>query len=497
MAFYGGTYGTGRGVGVASDSTMKSTPFLVWEGYTQYGYRENSDNNRGQFFNKITFPVFEGDLSARFHYAARTWGDPGWLIINQIKAGIVNRRDAVNLTDRGDTEMADVVLNYSPKDGEAGLHGSLYYTYHWHAAGRTFPPSPQSRRDSYDNCFGWKLLYNYQPFDKLSLVIGNDLRYDDVKQNQWNTLQYYTIIKQTQAYDFNQFNTGFFAQGQYKPFSFFKLIGGLRYDIFDIDVDNKLFPKNSGDASPDIWSPKVGLVITPYKDINIFANRARGFSSPAVTQLSPSSATQNANFNLGLSKLDTWDVGCNALLLNRLYVSFDYFNTLLQGEQWLNPTTASYDNLGTSKRTGIEVEARIFLTKELTLYGNWTDVRARLKNPQAAGEYYISGIPEDQAVVGLEFQKPLSGNDQQIGFDFYYLRIGRKPVNAAGTLIGSQFDRYMSRITYQYKKWTTTVDMAFTPREYASDIYTTSSNQIAYTPYPEWEVIAGIRYQFK
>ena len=499
---YGGTYGTGRGVGVLSDSSWSKslgniTPFLVWEGYTRDGYRINEKYQRGQFFNKVTFPLWQGELSTRFHYVARTWGNSGMLQIDQIKGGIISRKSAVNAGDRGAREMADVVLNYAPKGGEAGFHGTLYYAYHSHEYGTTSSiGATPTRLNAFENYFGWKLLYDYQPLDQLSLIFGNDLRYDDVEDKEWNTKNYYYIIKQKSSYNFQQFSTGFFAQGQYKPFPFFKLIGGVRYDMFNFEVDNKLFPQNSGKASPDIWSPKIGVVITPYKDINIFANKGRGFQSPDYKQLSPSSATQKANFDLGVSQLESWDVGINALLFKRLFVSFDYFDTRYQREQVLDPATLTYENLGASKRTGIEVEARIFLTNELTLFGSWADVRARLKNPQKAGAFYINHVPEDQATVGLEFKKALGGGDHQLGFDFYYLRIGRKPADTSATLIGSQFDQYNSKLTYRYKHWTASVDATFTPRRYSADRYGTSNNQITFAPWPLWDVLAGLRYQF-
>lgn len=501
VGFYGGTYGTGRGVGVISDpswseSLKNVTPFLVWEGFTREGYRTNNDYNRGQFFNKVTFPWLQGELSARGHYVARAWGDPGYLRIDQIKSGLFSRKSAVSEADRGDSEMANVVLNYRPKGGEEGFHSTLYYAYHGHNTGRTFPPSPQSRRDTFENLFGWKLLYDYRPFDQVSIVAGNDLRYDDVSQNQWNTIAYYNFLNQTRLYKFSQFSTGFFAQGQYKPFSFLKFVGGLRFDQYAITVDNELFPQNSGKANPNLLSPKIGVVLTPYKDINFFANKGRGFRSPGVQELSPASATQKRNFDMGLATLDTWDVGFNAFLFNRLYVSFDYYNTRYTGEQWLNPATATFDNLGTSKRSGIEVEARLYLTKELILYGSWASVRARLTNPQTPFAYYITGVPPNQSIVGFEFQKPFGGGDHQVGLDFYYLRISRVPATTDGTLIGSQFDRYQGKATYRYKKLTFSVDTAFTPRRYASDIYTTGSGQLAYTPWPLWEVLAGVKYQF-
>jgi outer membrane receptor protein involved in Fe transport len=494
---YGGTYETWRGVGVLSDSSMSITPFLVWEGYSRGGYRHNEDFQRGQFFNKVTFPVGQGYLSVRGHYATRTWWDGSYLSIAQMKAGIVNRRDARNLTDRGDSEMADFVVNYSPKGGEAGLHASLYFCYLWNATGRTFNVSPQARIDSAENYYGWKLMYDYRPFDKLSIVIGNDLRNDEGRKSNYQTVNYYSITKTTLSYSFSQFNTGFFVQGQYKPFSFLKIVGGGRYDIFNTGVNNNLNNVNSGSGSTDFWSPKIGLVITPYKDINIFANRGSGFASPDVSQMSPASATQRANFDMGVSQLETWDVGCNALLFKRLYISFDYYNTLNNKEQQFNNTTQTYDNLGSSKRTGFEVEAKIFLTKELTLYGNWAHVRGRLKSPATPGAFYITNLPPDQTVLGLEFQKPWAKGEQQIGLNAYWLRVGRKPINTSGTLIGSQLDRYFGKIFYRYKKWTFSLDATLTPRKYAGEYYyNPSGTEVQIIPLPTWDVLAGMKYQF-
>jgi len=501
LTLSGGTYASGQAVGVLSDSSwqlspLKFTPFLVWEGYTRQGYRLNQHYKRGQFFNKITFPLWGGDLSGRFHYVARTWGDPGYIRMDRIKAGLLTRRDSVNGADRGDSEMANVVFNYRPKGGEEGFHGDFWYAYHGHNTARTFPPSPQARRDTFQHYFGWKLLYDYRPFENFSILAGNDLRYDQVSQTQWNTISFYNFINQTRLYKFHQFSTGIFAQGQYKPFSFLKLVGGLRFDQFQVDIDNQLFPQNSGNASPNMWSPKVGFVITPYKDINIFANFGRGFRSPGVLEWSPASAVQRANYDMGLAKLETWDVGFNALLYDRLYFGFDYYNTLYTREQYLNPATATFENLGASKRTGIELEAKLFLTKELTLVGNYAAVRARLKNPLTPGAYYISGVPPDQSTVGIEYQKPWADGEQQVGLFFYYYRIARAPANTLGTIIGSQFDQYMWRATYQYKNWLASLNVTLTPRRFASDIYTVSQNQIAYTPWPMWEVFGGLKYRF-
>jgi outer membrane receptor protein involved in Fe transport len=499
---YGGTYDTYRGVGVISGSSWSKslwniTPFLVWEGYSRGGYRHNEGFQRGQFFNKFTTPVLGGDLSVRGHYAARAWRDAGYLNIAEMKAGTISRRNAKNPTDKGDSEMVDVVVNYSPPGGEEGLHASLYYCYLWNATGRTFYTFPQGRIDSGGNTYGWKLMYDYRPFKQLSLVFGNDLRSDVATKRAWQTIAYYFRIRPTQSWNFSQFNTGFFIQAQYQPFSFLKLTGGGRYDLFNTKVDNLLYPQNSGKGFTDAWSPKVGLVITPYKDINIYANYGTGFASPDPQQMSPASATQRANLDLGVSKLETWDVGFNALLFKRLYVDFNYYNTFNQKEQEFNAATLTYENLGASKREGFEVEAKIFLTKELTVYGNWAHVHARLKNPATPGAYYISQLPSNQSVVGVEFQKPWDEGNQEIGFNFYYLQVGPKPVNTRATTWGSQLDRYFFKLNYRYKKWTLSANAVVSPRKYASEYYyNPAGNEVEIIPVPAFEFLAGLKYQF-
>jgi len=502
LAGYGGTYDTFRGVGVLSDSTWNPTPFLVWEGYTRDGYRDNSDYQRGQFFNKLTMPVLDGDLSLRFHYAARRWGDPSPLFVSDVKAG-QSRRDTVDTTCRGGVENTDVVLNYSPKGGEEGFYGTLYFSHANYSRSTTYLPSPQYRYDDRRNDYGWKLMYNYQPFEQFSVIGGNDLRYTEVHYTTMYTKNLNTIISIDGAYDIKQLDTGFFIQAQYKPFKFLKFEGGLRYDYFNIDIYNRVNPLNSGIAKPTAFSPKIGVVITPYKDINIYANRAQGFRSPGAVEMSPNK--KKTDFNLHVATVETYDVGVNALLYERLYLSFDYYNTRMKDEVLQNNTTGLYENIGNTKRTGFDTEAKIFLTKELTIYGSFGDVRGRIKNPQKVGEYYITGLSRDVSTVGFEFLKSWGeetrkswGKENRVGVNFYYLRYSRATLTADGTKISPQYDQFLSKLSYGWRNWTASVDIIFTPREYSTESmgWNATYNSYTFWPQPRWDVLAGLKYQF-
>jgi len=499
LGAYGGTYGIGQAVGVLSNeswqfSPLKFTPFLVWEGYNRDGYRDNADYLRGQFFNKLTVPLLQGDLSLRIHYVARRFGDPSPLLVSEVQAGRPPT-DAVDPTDRGDIGYFNVVLNYSPTEEEKGFYGTLYFNNWQFTRGTTFRPSPQDRYDDRRNYLGWKLFYNFQPVEQFSLLVGNDLRYDDIKCLHIDTLKRYNILNWRKEYHIKQLNTAFFTQGQYKPFSFLKIIGGLRYDFFNIDVANKLNPVNSGVATPGIFSPKIGVVITPYKDINIYTNKGLGFRSPTANEMSP--VIGSKDFNLSIPQVDTWDVGINALVFDRLFFGFNYYDTKLQDEIWYNPATGLYQNIGDSVRSGFDLETKIFLTKELTLFGSYGYVRGRLKNPLVPGRYYIGGLSPNTSTVGFEYNKQFN-SDHRFGVDFYYVRYSRAPVTPDGTKIRPQYDQFLSRISYGYKNWTALMDVFFSPRKYSTESMGWSSayNTFTFWPKPSWEVQGGLKYEF-
>jgi outer membrane receptor protein involved in Fe transport len=490
-----GSYGTYQAVATISNKDWNPTPFLVWEGYNNDGYRVNSDYQRGQLFNKLTVPLWQGYLSTRLHYAARRLGEPSYIYVDDVKSGLLSRRSAANETDGGDLELFDFVMNYSPKDGEEGLYGTLYAATQNMSNAYTFPPWDQDKNSEIRTYGGWRLLYNYVPWDNFSLIVGNDTRYDDVKQANVTTQNYHQVLNFYEFYVTKQFNTAFYAQAQYKPVNSFKLVGGIRYDLFNIDINNHMDPANSGVSTPDFFSPKIGFVLTPYKDFNIFANKGTGFKTAAAYELSPVGSPKN--LNLGVNDLDTWDTGFNVLLFDKkIYFAFDYYNTYLTREIGWNPETNKYFNQGTSRRQGYEMELKIFLPYNFTLYGSYSDVRARLRNPSTPGGWYIRGLNPDAATVGLDWGKNLP-NDQRLDLNFYYTRYGRRPLNPLGTVIGSQVDRFFARAAYRYQNWTGSLDCQFIPRNNVSEFMRYTGFGIQYDPLPIWQFIAGLKYQFE
>ena len=128
----GGSFATARGLITYSRTDTFIEPYLVGEGYRTDGYRENSYINRYDAFNKFTMPLADGSvLSLRGQFYGTDFGAPGYINRDQVLAGVISPRTAVNMTDGGTKELQNLVANYSNGPIDQELSG-LAYVEHDH-----------------------------------------------------------------------------------------------------------------------------------------------------------------------------------------------------------------------------------------------------------------------------------------------------------------------------------------------------------------------------
>ncbi len=111
----------------------------------------------------------------------------------------------------------------------------------------------------------------------------------------------------------------FYLQDQIDIGEYFKIVGGVRYDRFEIDViDGIEIADGAADGNDGFlsrtdteWSPRIGLIFKPQDDISLYASYSRSFlprSGDQFLTLSPSSEAlvpeQFDNYEIGAK----WDV---------------------------------------------------------------------------------------------------------------------------------------------------------------------------------------------
>jgi outer membrane receptor protein involved in Fe transport len=477
---------------------------LAYEYYNIEGYRDNSEISWFSPFNKISFPLLGGILSLRYNYFTADWGAPGYWPIDWVKSGLVYKERAYNVTDGGYMGRYEVVVNYAPACGERGLYATLYYEgYHpmRFAANLPITSSQYGRQDDRRH-WGGRVYYNLVFGDVGSLLVGGSTRQDSGEAQQYNTVN---RQRTTTTYDYNMrlSNWAMFLQGQIKPVDYLKIVGGVRWDYFIQEFDNLTRPQNSGKGLPFIQSPKIGFVMTPISNLNIFGNIGQGFRSPANTEVSPYQANTKSDFSLEPAAIRTYDVGFNVALFGNLYLAADYYHTYMERE--IRTVANNPVVIGDTVRKGYELELNFYPTNssDFCVFGSYAWVDARVIDPVTPGQFLVADIPEHIIKGGVSIQRCFGANRKVIADLYYQYTSGTPAYRTSGTaaqlatpVFGPDFDVYNLKLTYSGNGWSSFFSARCKPREFSSDYTWISNNLLVYDPAPKWELAGGLTYTF-
>ena len=146
--------------------------------------------------------------------------------------------------------------------------------------------------------WGGRLQFDTAFSDRFSLLWGADygqeenarpVRLLDIPTFEaTNTLNAVAISNQTPAYDLE--TLGLFAQATWDISEQWQLSGGLRYDRFDVAVEDTVLAfrrnvddiRSGGDIDADDVSFNAGLIYKPVPEIGLFASFSQGFSIPDI-----------------------------------------------------------------------------------------------------------------------------------------------------------------------------------------------------------------------
>lgn len=193
----------------------------------------------------------------------------------------------------------------------------------------TFPDVWQTTLDSSE--FGGRLQLDTALGKTASLLWGVD--YSDESNNRpllvsdntaFDTNRQLNIIDDSlsQGGEYNVESVGLFAQGSWDINEQWQISGGVRYENFDVSVNdyrlafvttsNLPRERQGGDVSFDDVAFNAGLIYRPIPEIGLFANFSQGFSIPNVSNiLGAVAATFDISDELLLEpqKVDNYEIG--------------------------------------------------------------------------------------------------------------------------------------------------------------------------------------------
>ena len=181
----------------------------------------------------------------------------------------------------------------------------------------------------------------------------------------------------------------FYAQDQISLGEHFDIVAGIRYDRFEIDV-NDIQAGLTFNRTDNKWSPRFGLIFKPMESVSIYASYAKTFlprSGDQFLTLTPTSVT------LAPEGFENYEIGAKWDIRPDLRLTAAIFRLDRENGTALDPNNVNNSILTGSRTEGFEIE----LTGKLL--PNWNI---------SAGYSYLDGVERGRISGGVLQNRVLS-----------------------------------------------------------------------------------------
>jgi len=196
--------------------------------------------------------------------------------------------------------------------------------------------------------------------------------------------------------------------------------GGFRYDEIHIPFEDELDPTADTTSTFRRLSPRGGVSLEVGPGASLYSSVGQSFRAPAVLELACADETAACPLPFALGDdppLDpvvatTFEVGGQLVRGPAVMTASIYRTNVRDDISFIQSETAVFEgffeNIGSTRREGVELGIQVFPSEQLSLYGNYAFTRATF---QDAAE--IFSIRADTAFAGA----PLSGGNDVVPGD--------------------------------------------------------------------------------
>jgi outer membrane receptor protein involved in Fe transport len=184
---------------------------------------------------------------------------------------------------------------------------------------------------------------------------------------------------------------------------------GFRADGYYASVVSDT-PANSGKARDAIVNPKLGLVLGPWFDTELYVNYGGGFHSNDVrgvtATVDPTSSLFNTTRSPFLVPSTGYEIGIRNRSIAGLETSLALFRLDFASENLFQGDTGTTEPSRPTRRFGVEWTNRYAVTPWLSLEGDLTITNARFSDYDPVGNR-VPEAPTTIASAGVTFGEPL------------------------------------------------------------------------------------------
>jgi len=355
-----------------------------------------------------------GGTTARGWSAALMGYDARWDSTDQvpqraIASGAIDRFDAIDDTDGGETSRYSASGEWHERGDGGGLRASAYlmryrlklfsnftYALDRPAQGDQFEQSDER------TVLGLRLAHDREHTlagRPSQTEFGLQLRHDRIEVGLFDTVARRRTAT-TRDDDVRETGLGLYVQNSTAWNEWFRSVLGLRADHYHFRVRSSL-DANSGDEDDAQLSPKAALVFGPWRGTEFFVNAGRGFHSNdargTTTRIDPKSGDPTTPVP-GLSAAKGWELGARTEAVEGLQSSLALWELRSDSELVYVGDAGTTEPNRPSRRRGVEFSNRWIPAPWFLLDADLAWTRARFSDSDPAGDR-IPGAVESVASV--------------------------------------------------------------------------------------------------
>ncbi len=353
-------------------------------------------------------------------YGSR-WNSTDQIPLRAVEAGQLDRFGAVDPTDGGRASRYSLSTQWAKSDAAASTRASAYivhsrlrlfsnFTYFLNdpVNGDQFEQVDRRTVTGGEASHTWRTPFGGREMEHTA---GLQLRNDDISEVGLHSTVAQQRLSTVRNDSVQQTSAGLYYLNTITWLPWLRSNAGLRTDSyrFRVDSDNSL---NSGKTSASLVSPKFGLVLGPWSDVEYFVNYGYGFHSNDArgTTIGVDPATGAPAQRVSpLVRAKGGEVGFRAAPFKGTQTSVALWRLDIDSELLFVGDAGTTEPSRPSRREGIEWASYFKPTRNITADYDLTLSKSRFKDEDPAGDY-IPGSSSRTMSGGLAYAEgPWSG----------------------------------------------------------------------------------------
>jgi outer membrane receptor protein involved in Fe transport len=414
-----GSFGFKRALTIASAPLGQGTFLVAGEAQTYDGPWDVPDRLR-KLNGVVRYSqgtALDGFALTSMAYWAK-WNATNQIPERAVSEGIIGRFGTLNPTDGGDTGRFSLSGRWS-QTGDAGITRANAYVIRYQMNlfndFTYFFNDPvngdQFRQRDSRVLGGGEVGHTFQG-DLFGMPMENEIgvqtRTDSIRVGLFNTTnrQYRSTVLDDRVLEASG---AFYYENRLRWTDWLRTSVGFRADTYYADVVSDT-AANSGKARDSSVNPKLGLVLGPWFDTELFVNYGGGFHSNDARGVTATVDPASPLFNISRSPFLVPSTGSEIGLRNRSIAGLETAVTLFQldfaSENLFQGDTGTTEPSRPTRRFGVEWTNRYAVTPWLSLEGDLTVTNARFADRDPAGNR-VPEAPTTIASAGFTFGEGL------------------------------------------------------------------------------------------